>query len=825
MKTSKAPMETITIPDTDDEDAEPPVASGSKPRAGPGSGSGTPGGQRRKSKGKDKVVYRLGDDSDVEIIDSAPSLPTASSSGPPAPAPPLAAPDAEGEGGATPTPPGVKMEPEEDANVETTPRPADPFPSHVPVSEQPCDTSHPLDLSPTKPAQPSSATGAAEIPSLPSPESTHEPEASGSNVKTEDLDQMEMEMEMEEVQVGQAEGREEVVPAEDDVAMAELDREEEYLGNEEEGNDPPPPTAGDVEVPPSATLAVAPIVTDEDEGADDGDADDAEMSESDGEEPDGDEDYAHAEHPPIGTTSSVKRKPAGQYPCQFCDKRFKKTNYKVLHERRVRLNPARGIKVEESTYRPFIQRLLAQRDAILAHQRVIGLGYLQNPSYLSVYSALSLLAHKPTRDERMGVYDSYASYCTTISVPSFPILASLVALYLYDRDCAIQSTIQAFESIRLAALGTWEYEHLRNESVKVVDESLEKNETIKALKAENDRLRYEARSRPVVDYRASSELSSFESDSEGKGESGGHRSRSVLEGQILRVSSDPAIVQGLVDLNQRRQSILSDQYRRSDLSKDEESESAVTLALRKYYSPTSYNSHVDPAFRAYRQFCTEEDIPPFPIVADLVALWLHDYAYSRGSLFDYLVPGMPVDGDVFESCAAFEDACWNAARAFMGYNTTRKADKRSSRHIAIESAGNLDEIDSEGDTVVVPKLEAGKRPAPAPSPDDDVERQEEREKRSKYVERVPHQHPAAPPLSIPDLRKLLAALSSLLDSDAIATALHRFGIDSPLRFSNLIFASEGEVKEALQEFESDVPWLRWVILLKKLAERRAEFGE
>ncbi|KAL8292691.1 hypothetical protein RQP46_001303 [Phenoliferia psychrophenolica] len=448
-------------------------------------------------------------------------------------------------------------------------------------------------------------------------------------------------------------------------------------------------------------------------------------------------------------------------------------------------------KVEES-YRPVIQRLVAEREAILADQLKIGLGWLQERSHRAVLTAFANVDHKPTRDEWLSIYQSYVTLCSSLRVPAFPVTAPLVALYLHERDCAVNSTIDVFERIRLAVLEVWEHENVPKHLVMVADEwtTLPEDETIMALKAENDRLRWEAGLAVDCDRRASSPLSSalgssssdqggdensdeeVESDDEEAPKASKTRRDAAADEQVLRFSSDPAVVRGLADLSRRREEILSAQYRRSDPSKQAASEAARDAALAQFYSASSIKGNVDPVLRTFRQFCEEEEIDAFPVVADVLSVFLYEYAYSRKYAREVLA--------YFECIRIGILPIWKGTEGVAAASDTLQASPAA--FLIIQS-------DSERSTV-----NASKRP----------------EKIGCLLYRC---------------GRLLAALSSLLDSDAIATALHRFGVDSTSRFTNLIFARGGDVKEALKEFESDVPWLRWVILLKLLAERRAEFGE
>ncbi|KAL8278921.1 hypothetical protein RQP46_008590 [Phenoliferia psychrophenolica] len=133
------------------------------------------------------------------------------------------------------------------------------------------------------------------------------------------------------------------------------------------------------------------------------------------------------------------------------------------------------------------------------------------------------------------------------------------------------------------------------------------------------------------DYRDdSSELSSIgelTATEEGEEAHGGDPEQErepVEEGEVMRTSSDPAVVQGLSELDHRREEILSDQGRRSNPSKQDASGAALWRSMSKR-SQKAFK----PTMRAYRQFCEEEDVDPFPIVADVVAIFLSDYAFNR----------------------------------------------------------------------------------------------------------------------------------------------------------------------------------------------------
>lgn len=89
------------------------------------------------------------------------------------------------------------------------------------------------------------------------------------------------------------------------------------------------------------------------------------------------------------------------------------------------------------------------------------------------------------------MYDSYVDFCTDLRVTSFPISASMVALFLHDNDLATPSIVFMFETLRLAALEVWEAPHVKT-LVTVADEwnTLEENEVIVALVADNDGRRW-----------------------------------------------------------------------------------------------------------------------------------------------------------------------------------------------------------------------------------------------------------------------------------------------------------------------------------------------
>ena len=66
------------------------------------------------------------------------------------------------------------------------------------------------------------------------------------------------------------------------------------------------------------------------------------------------------------------------------------------------------------------------------------------------------LASAATRTERLAAYDDYLEFCRASTIPSFPITAPIIALYLHDKDVAITRVVTSLECIRLAALETWE---------------------------------------------------------------------------------------------------------------------------------------------------------------------------------------------------------------------------------------------------------------------------------------------------------------------------------------------------------------------------------
>ncbi|KAL8277157.1 hypothetical protein RQP46_010485 [Phenoliferia psychrophenolica] len=72
---------------------------------------------------------------------------------------------------------------------------------------------------------------------------------------------------------------------------------------------------------------------------------------------------------------------------------------------------------------------------------------------------------------------------------------------------------------------------------------------------------------------------------------------------------------------------------------------------------------------------------------------------------------------------------------------------------------------------------------------------------------------------------LLATLSPLLGSHTIAQELHNLGIDSQLRFTNLVFATDDMKQELFEELETrGVSVLHRRVLAGKLGEPGTGFG-
>lgn len=65
------------------------------------------------------------------------------------------------------------------------------------------------------------------------------------------------------------------------------------------------------------------------------------------------------------------------------------------------------------------------------------------------------------------------------------------------------------------------------------------------------------------------------------------------------------------------------------MASQDESQAAFDEGLRQSYSAKSLASTVAVVIRTYSDFCDAEDIPLFPFVADVVVIFLHDFAYSR----------------------------------------------------------------------------------------------------------------------------------------------------------------------------------------------------
>lgn len=63
-------------------------------------------------------------------------------------------------------------------------------------------------------------------------------------------------------------------------------------------------------------------------------------------------------------------------------------------------------------------------------------------------------------------------------------------------------------------------------------------------------------------------------------------------------------------------------------SKQYASDDAFTRAVRDHYSPYTLKK-IASVFCAYRQFCAEVGMHPFPLVGDVFAIFLHDYAYRE----------------------------------------------------------------------------------------------------------------------------------------------------------------------------------------------------
>lgn len=80
------------------------------------------------------------------------------------------------------------------------------------------------------------------------------------------------------------------------------------------------------------------------------------------------------------------------------------------------------------------------------------------------------------------------------------------------------------------------------------------------------------------------------------------------------------------------------------------------------------------------------------------------------------------------------------------------------------------------------------------------------------------------PLSPSDLSRLLVDLSPLLSSPSIAAVLHRAGIDTLARFSNLVFALDEWLEAALPSTSDEFKSVPRLTFKKRLAEKRRELS-
>ncbi|KAK4699150.1 hypothetical protein P7C70_g7116, partial [Phenoliferia sp. Uapishka_3] len=81
-----------------------------------------------------------------------------------------------------------------------------------------------------------------------------------------------------------------------------------------------------------------------------------------------------------------------------------------------------------------IKVFLERREDILANQRKMGISYLQRPTEISIRTKFAALESENTRITRLKHLDDYLTFCQQESAPGFPMLPEMVALYLHDNE-------------------------------------------------------------------------------------------------------------------------------------------------------------------------------------------------------------------------------------------------------------------------------------------------------------------------------------------------------------------------------------------------------
>ncbi|KAK4700480.1 hypothetical protein P7C70_g5767, partial [Phenoliferia sp. Uapishka_3] len=352
-----------------------------------------------------------------------------------------------------------------------------------------------------------------------------------------------------------------------------------------------------------------------------------------------------------------------------------------------------------------VARLLDQREAILTkHRQPRPIGSLQEASTKAVVTTLTAISHPGLRDAHLTTFRQFTVFCAACSIPVFPIAPEIVALWMYDGNCATFKTIVTMESVRLASLDVWENEgHTEHASIA-------KHEAVRALRNIDEEKKWN----PVVDPQPKTSHKKTMHP-------GGTDSEASVSGS--RASNTP-------DIERRRAAILVNQRKagkRAPLFLSHPqfqvslTNSAAVVPLesmhRRVMASSIYANQTSRSrFNSYKRFCDQSNVPAFPITEDIEELWCHDARFTKstikstrrvlsiargvaepagdaeseweeddeseegedqGLLLSILWPfgkahkPFPIPGTTFPSATAFEDTCIEVALASFGINTFR----------------------------------------------------------------------------------------------------------------------------------------------------------
>ncbi|KAL8276527.1 hypothetical protein RQP46_011075 [Phenoliferia psychrophenolica] len=428
--------------------------------------------------------------------------------------------------------------------------------------------------------------------------------------------------------------------------------------------------------------------------------------------------------------------------------------------------------VDETPQQTAVRLFLADRETIIMQQNDDGLRRLQDPSDEAVREGFAEIASSFTRTERFSVYNSYSKYCTDIlKVPAFPIGGPIVALYLHENDCAIGSVVESLECARSAALDVWEADDVA-QLVEVAGdaEELKYDESVRAVCALSDALRFEARNggaQHLVDLDEERKL----------------RSGKVVASPSKGTAGKQAASPHIASLQAASEKVMA-RY----LTLDGLRPSSLLAAKT--------------CFNGYRQFCATENILPFPLVAEVIAVWIlksdHQPGYAANNLGYLERHSYDGNSEIVEEPSGTAPNLAGTKRSAPvadddGDFEERRGHKRGKyvdpRPLVPSEPGpnplppspsptpaplpSASPIAASPEPDIKPTVSSGgglATPTPTPGPFT----------RTSALSLPPTSLPTTP-LAITDLSLILSALSPLLKPPAVATALHRFGIDNLAR--------------------------------------------